>query len=78
MRTPFARLDARALLRFGMSLLLLFFVSNFILRRSIDASWESALDGASGVLLGAAMVVLLLAARARGRRGRGLEAGPCR
>ena len=61
-----------------MSLLLLFFVSNFILRRSIDASWESALDGASGVLLGAAMVVLLLAARARGRRGRGLEAGPCR
>jgi hypothetical protein len=78
LRTPFAHLDARALMRFGMSLLLLFFFANFILRRSLDASWESALDGASGVLLGAAIVVLLQAARFRGRERRGLEAGPCK
>ncbi len=77
MRTPFARLDPRAQLRLGMSLLLLFFFSNFILRRWLDGSWEGALDGASGVVLGAAIVVLLLAARARGRSRRGLEAGPC-
>lgn len=77
MTTPFAHPDARKLTRLGTILLLLFFFSNFILRRSLDASWESVLDGTSGGLLGAAMVVLLLAARARRRELRGLEAGPC-
>lgn len=77
MRTPFAHLSARTLLRAGMTLLLLFFFSNFILRRSLDASWESALDGTSGGVLGAASVLLLLAARAKGRRWRGTEGTPC-
>lgn len=77
MRTPFAHLDVRALTRLGMTLLLLFFFSNFILRRSLDASWESTLDGASGCVLGAAIAFLLLAARATGRSRRGKEVGRC-
>ena len=77
MRTPFAHLDVRTLTRLGMTLLLLFFFSNFILRRSLDASWESTLDGASGVVLGAEIAFLLLAARATGRIRRGKEAGRC-
>lgn len=77
MRTPFAHLDVRALTRLGMTLLLLFFFSNFILRRSLDASWESTLDGGSGCLLGAAIAFLLLAARASGRSRRGNEVDRC-
>jgi hypothetical protein len=76
MRTPFAHLDVRTLTRLGMTLLLLFFFSNFILRRSLDASWESTLDGASGVVLGQRSPSFCWR-RATGRIRRGKEAGRC-
>lgn len=77
MRTPFAPLDSRALLRIGLTCMLLFFFLSFILRRWTGDSWEGVLDGSSGVALGAAIAFLLLAARAKGRRLRGIEAEPC-
>ncbi len=77
MRSPFARLDSRTLLRIGMSCLLLFFSLNVLLRRWVSEPWKSVLDGSSGVALGAAIAFILLAARTKGRRLRGVEADPC-
>lgn len=77
MKKPFGNLDHRALTRFGMLSLLLFFLLNFILRRWIAAPWSGVLDGASGLALGCAVSFILVAARTKGRRLRGLEGEPC-
>lgn len=77
MRKPLARFGSRALTRIGMLCLLLFFFLNSLLRRWAGNSWESTLDGSSGLALGAAIAFILLAARAKGQRLRGIGARPC-
>ena len=68
-----------AMLRLGFVCLLAFNVVNFILRRWSAAAWLDWVDGASGLLLGAAIGLMLLAARASRWRHRTSEreAGPC-
>ena len=66
--------------RLGFVCLLAFNVVNFIVRRWTAIPWLDWVDGGSGLLLGAAIGLLLLAARSNRLRHRTSEgeAGPCR